>query len=119
MEDEQRAYDNKVISETISELKEGEKVVLASPTDPFAPAVIMEISENGEIEASKLEYNSETNTFEEKKLDIRLDDNESDIRYFLSVQTMDIPQLCRMGFDEYENQIQGEKFTDKQLFKRH
>ena len=110
-EDEQRAYDNKVISEAISELKEGEKVVLASPTDPFAPAVIMGISENGEIEASKLEYNSETNTFEETKLDIRLDDNEEDIRYFLAVQTMDIPRLCRMGFDEYENEIQGEKFT--------
>lgn len=110
-EDEQRAYDNKVISEAISELKEGEKVVLASPTDPFAPAVIMGISENGEIEASKLEYNSETNTFEETKLDIWLDDNEEDIRHFLSVQTMDIPRLCRMGFDEYENEIQGEKFT--------
>lgn len=114
---EQRAYDNKVISEAISELKASmeakasQKVVLASPTDPFAPAVIMGISENGEIEASKLEYNSETNTFEETKLDIRLDDNEEDIRYFLSVQTMDIPRLCRMGFDEYENEIQGEKFT--------
>lgn len=110
-EDEQRAYDNKAINEAISELKKGGKVALASPTDPFAPAVVMKSSGDGEIEAARLEYNSETNTFEETKLDISLDDNEDDIRYFLSVQTMDIPRLCRMEFNEYENEIQGESFN--------
>lgn len=109
-EDEQRSYDNKAINEAVEELKRGGEVALASSTDPFAPAVTMKISGDGKVEASKREYNSETNTFEETKLDISLDDNEEDIRYFLSTQTMDIPRLCKMELNEYENDIQGENF---------